>query len=95
VFDINDHRPVPLFSISMPPKVWRPKPPVRYIPLDYGNEIDDDYFIFRRFGKALFTDHIVPELPARTDICSWVAKRDQPEFDKVITIPTDLDPQIH
>ena len=37
----------------MPPKVWRPRPPSRYIPLDYGDEIDDDMFIFRQYGRAL------------------------------------------
>jgi hypothetical protein len=107
IFDLSDTRPftqrlslphptniIPTFSIHMPPKVWRPKPPSRYIPLDYGNEIGDEYFIFKRYGKALAFDPSSRLPPARTDVHLWNAERDQVEFDRNITIPQGLAPDL-
>jgi hypothetical protein len=85
---------IPTFSIPLPPKVWQPKPPLRYIPFDYGNEIDNDFFIFKWYGKALAFDPASHPPPDRTDIHLWNAERDQTEFDKNIMIPSDLAPHL-
>ena len=40
------------YHISIPPKVWRAKPLCIYVPLDYGNEIDDDWFVFPHYSHS-------------------------------------------
>ena len=82
------------FPITIPPKVWRPKPPTRYMPLDYGHEFDDDLFIFPRFGKSLRLVTPGPDLPPREDVKTWNAATDQLEFDRVIKIPDHLAPAL-
>jgi hypothetical protein len=78
------------FPITVPPKVWRPKPPSRYTPLDYGSEFSDDLFAFPRFGKSLKIDMTGPELPPREDVRLWNATTDQEEFDRVIWLPPHI-----
>jgi hypothetical protein len=100
IFDINQHPPpipahyTPMslasataYVITMPPKVWRPRPPSRYIPLDYGDEIDDDMFIFRQYGRSLLRPPYGKTIPERDDIILWDSSVHQAEFDEVITIP--------
>lgn len=74
--------------------MWRPKPLTRYIPLDYGNEFDDNLFVFPRLGKSV--RQVVPGnvLPLRDDVIEWNADKHQNEFDKVIFIPIDLEPGV-
>ena len=40
--------------INIPPKIYRPKPENKYIPLDYGTEIDDGVFDYAHYGKTVF-----------------------------------------
>jgi hypothetical protein len=81
--------------ISVPPKVWRPKPVSRYIPLNYSDEFSEDLFVFPRYGKSIkHSVAIKEELPPRDNICLWDAAVDQAKFDRVITIPVDLDPTL-
>jgi hypothetical protein len=76
--------------IDVPSKIWRPKPANRYVPLDYGDDIDDDLLVFTQYGNS------VRRLPAafesaRTDIRFWDAARDSPEFKKHIRIGDHVD----
>ena len=59
--------------IDVPSKIWRPKPANRCVPLNYGDDVDDD---FRRVPAAVESD--------RTDIHFWDAARDRPEHNKHI-----------
>ena len=82
--------------ISIPPKVWRPKPISCYVPLDYSNEFSDDLFVFPRYGKSIQQcSQISKELPPRDDIRVWNAATDQAEFNRVIHIPSGVDTDIH
>jgi hypothetical protein len=106
LFDINYNQPLStriasvfhagalVHVITMPPKVWRPKPPSRYIPLEYGDEIDDDLFIFRNYGKALSLPKSGATIPERDDIIYWDAAKHQAKFDQVITIQDHIPPDI-
>jgi hypothetical protein len=71
--------------IDVPSKIWRPKPANRYVPLDYGDDIDDDLLIFTQYGNSICR---VPVAVAstRTDLHFWDSARDTPEFDKHIRI---------
>jgi hypothetical protein len=76
--------------IDVPPKMWRPKPANRCVPLDCGDDIDDDLSIFTQCGKS------VRQLPAafessRTDIHHWDCVRDTPEFEKHLRIGDHVD----
>ena len=62
----------------------------RHIPLDYGNDIDDDLLVFTQYGQS------VRRLPAafnsaRSGIHFWDSKRDTPEFKKHICIGDHVD----
>jgi hypothetical protein len=80
------------YVIQTPPKVWRPRPQNNYIPVDYGSEFDDDLFMFPKCGKSLRRIEHLPNVPDRTDIHLWDPEVDQDEFDKIISIPSTLDP---
>jgi hypothetical protein len=83
------------YIIQTPPKVWRHRPKNTYVPSnDYGSELDDDLFIFPRFGKSLRRPERVREVPLPTDIRMWNPDTDQDEFDKMFAIPVMLDPQL-
>jgi hypothetical protein len=73
------------FLIDVPSKIWRPKPENRYVPLDYGDDIDDDLLIFRQYGKSIM--HVPTAVAStRTDVHFWDRTRDTPEFEKNIRI---------
>ena len=77
----------------MPPKLWRPKPVDRCIPVDHANDIDDSVFEFEQCGKAIC--HLpAPFLKVCTDIHLWEHERDLPEFDKNFVIGLDVAPEI-
>jgi hypothetical protein len=81
------------FVIEVPPKIWRPKPIDRYIPMDYSNDIDDSVFEFQQFGNAICHPP-EPFVNVRTDIHLWDRDRDLPEFAKNFVIGTDVSPAI-
>jgi hypothetical protein len=82
-----------LFVIDVPPKIWRPKPVDRYIPIDYSDDLDESVFLFERYGRALSCPP-VPHLNERTDIHLWDSNRDQAEFEKHFIIDPDAAPPI-
>ena len=43
-----------IYVIDVPPTVWRPKPQNRYIPLDYGTDIDNGVFDYARYVITVF-----------------------------------------
>ena len=40
--------------IDVPPKIWRPKPENKYIPLDYATDVDEGVFDFAHHGNTVF-----------------------------------------
>jgi hypothetical protein len=82
-----------LFVIDVPPKIWRPKPVDRYIPIDYSDDLDESVFLFERYGRALRCP-LVPHLNERTDIHLWDSTRDQAEFEKNFVIDPNAAPPI-
>jgi hypothetical protein len=98
--DDDDTSPLPFsqprprtFVIEVPPKIWRPKPIDRYIPMDYSNDIDDSVFEFQQFGNAICHPP-EPFVNVRTDVHLWDRERDLPEFAKNFVIGTDVSPAI-
>ena len=81
------------FVIEVPPKIWRPKPLDKYVPIDYSNDIDESVFEFEQFGKAICHPP-EPFINVRTDIHVWEKERDSPEFNKNFVIGLDVAPEI-
>ena len=79
-----------ILVIEVPPKIWRPKPIDRYIPMDYSNDIDESVFEFEQFGRTICHPP-EPFINVRTDVHQWERSRDQPEFDKNFVIGLDVD----
>jgi hypothetical protein len=81
------------FVVDVPPKLWRPKPADRYVPMDYSNDIDESVFLLARYDKAIC--HLsTPFSNTRSDIHLWDRERDLPEFEKNFVIGSDVDPAI-
>ena len=81
------------YMIELPPKICRPKPPNKYVPEDSYTDIDEDYFIFPQFGRALGKPKFFSPT-TRTDIILFDPLLHQAEFDKTITISASLPPDI-
>jgi len=63
------------------------------VPLDLTNNIDDNLFLFPRYGSAL----LHPKMPfkvTRTDIYLFDAERNMAEFEASFKISEDIDPAI-
>ncbi|MGH7974284.1 MAG: reverse transcriptase family protein, partial [bacterium] len=69
--------------------MWRPKPPLRYTDL-VTNDIDDDLFEFRKFGKSLKRSTAV-DVPPRDDIHLWNEERDHEELHKNLRVGSGVD----
>jgi len=77
------------FVITIPPKIWRPKPKCRYRPpLEY-HDVDSDIILFSRYGRALSRPTHEYRLQ-RTDLIVW-----DPLLHQVITLSPSLDPRLH
>ena len=86
---------IPAFPIVTPPKVWRPKPPCTYKPIELGNnDVDADLYLSPRYGRSLRKDPTTNDVPARTDRIQWDKARDSPILDGFLNIPSDLAPNI-
>jgi hypothetical protein len=94
IFDINrESVSSTALVIDVPPKIWRPKPKACYIPLDPTSEFDDDLFVFRQFGAALYRPRPPFEID-RDDIRLFDPDRDMEEFLAGFRIGNDVDPAV-
>ena len=82
------------YSITVPAKIWRPKPKDRYVQLDYGNEIDADLFLFPTFGQAIKHKPDYEYTLDRDDIHLWDQDRDNAEFTADLHIGASASPAI-
>ena len=52
---INNHEQSGrILTITLPPKIWRSKPPNRYILIDYAKDADNGIFDYSHYGKTVF-----------------------------------------
>ena len=87
-----------ILAIKCPPKIWRPKAPDLYVPIDYSNDIDDDLLIhaYENFGKsktAYKSESWNPGSP-RTDLIKYDAARDDDEIKSSFKINPDCSTEI-
>ena len=75
----------------MPPKVWRPKPQNRYIPLDYGDDVDEGVFELSHFGKTVFHPKIRWVDKPRDDIISYNDTTDREELMANLNVGANVD----
>ena len=76
-------------------KVWRPKPPNKYLPMDFGaDDVDEDLYLSPTYGRAVRKPAPGNDVPARTDILEWTGSAEQQAFiHKNLNVPPDFDPQ--
>ena len=79
--------------ITVPPIFLRKKPANSYKPIIYDN-IDEDLYIFKSFGKSMKrSSHFIPR--PRSDLILWDKSFDEPELLRDILIRDDVDAAIH
>ena len=61
--------------------------------MDYADDVDDNVFLFKRYGKAI-CHPATPFVNSRTDIHLWNREQDLPEFEKNFVIAPDVDPAV-
>ena len=66
--------------IDLPPKTWRLKAHNRYIPIDYGNDIDDGVFEYSHHGRAIFRPSVQWANRPQSDIILFDKKLDMAEL---------------
>jgi hypothetical protein len=91
-YESNPAGPAALL-IKIPPKIWRPKPPCNFQGEDCYKDIDEDIFVFKKYGRCLAKPKLDYQV-LREDIITWDGQKHQREFDKLITIRQDLDKNI-
>ena len=76
----------------MPPKIWRPKPDSKYIPLQYSDDIDEAAFDFSKYGKTVFRPSVPWVDRSCSDLIQFDKATDQQEFDKDLNLGSHLTP---
>jgi hypothetical protein len=74
ILQSSDHtnlRHIQSLAISVPPKIWRPKPAGAWRELDYSDDMDDKLFLFRECGKSLKCPDMSNDPPPRDEIAEW------------------------
>jgi hypothetical protein len=82
-----------LLAIELLPKIWRPKPPNQYQHPEYADDIGDDVFVCRKYGKSLRHSTVV-EVEDRTDVHLWDEVRDRPELEQGLRVGADATPEL-
>ena len=79
--------------ITIPPKFWRKKPTNSYKPIIY-DDVDEDLYIFKSFGKSMkHSSHFTPR--PHSDLILWDKSVDEPELLRDLLIGDDVDAAIH
>ena len=78
--------------ITVPAKIWRPKPKDRFLPIDYATEYDDTVFIFEKFGRAISKPPAGISTLTRHDIRAWNPILDSDEFHQNFNIGSSVPP---
>ena len=75
--------------INIPPKVWRPKVINRYIPTYNSSDIDEGFFDYKCYGKAVFRPTFQWKDTDRQDLISYQEDKDSEELQAYIKIRED------
>ena len=63
---------VHMYVITIPPKIWRPKPIDKFIPLPPYPDVDDDLYLYPAYGLAIRRTKDKPPPPStRDDLILW------------------------
>ena len=65
---------------DVPPKIWRLKAKNKYIPIDYGNNIDNGVFDYSHHGRAVFRPRVRWANRQQSDIILFDKKLDMAEL---------------
>ena len=81
--------------IETPPKIWRSKPPSKYIPLDYSDHIDEGIFEVEDLGgKTVFKPTKFQQMPKREDLIAFGdSDEDEEELQQYFRIGTSASPK--
>jgi hypothetical protein len=79
--------------IRIPPKIWRPKPPDRFEVEDCYKDVDEDIFVFPRYGRCLARPKSNYRVE-RTDVIMWDQEKHGAEFNRLVTIKDQVDSNI-
>ena len=96
---INSNVPNPLTShpsikvITVSPKCWRKKLVNKYNPIIY-DDIDDDLYVFKSFGKSMKRSFYYTFRP-RSDLILWNKFVDKPEILQDLHIGNNVDTSLH
>jgi hypothetical protein len=76
--------------IDVRSKIWRPRPEIKYVPLDYGNNINEGILVFTKYGNSVRRKPVALAT-TRTDIHFWDTDHDNPEFCKHFRLGATVD----
>ena len=69
-----------IFVIDVPPKIWRPKPLTRYVPIDYDVAIDEGVFGLSHYENTVFWPGVRWVDKKRDDIVIFYESEDMEEL---------------
>ena len=70
------------YTITVPAKVWHPKPEDRFLAIDYETKHDNSIFTFERNSQAISTLPMAINLAMWLDICTQNTSRNKEEIHK-------------
>ena len=82
----------PVFMIDVPPKIWRPKPENKYIPLDYATDVNEGVFDFAHHGNTIFRPRKRWADKARDDLIPFDAENDMDDLLENLKIGSNVLP---
>ena len=71
---------VNVLMIKLPPKIWRPKPENKYVPVDYSDDIDEGVFDYSHHGRAVYRPKIKWADRDRDDVIVFDPNKDMVEL---------------
>ena len=78
--------------ITVPAKVWRPKPKDRLLAIDYTTEYNSSVFIFEKYGQAITTLPMAINVATQQDMHIWHSNLETEEFTKNFNIGSLVNP---
>ena len=78
--------------IDVPPKIWRPKPENKHIPLDYATDVDDGFFDFANHGNTVFRTRKRWADKERDDLIIFDAENDMAELLENLKVGSNVPP---
>ena len=78
-----------VFVVTVPPKIWRPQAPIKYLPHPPRLHVDDDFFLRKQYS------YVVKKIPflisvVRDDLIDWGSDRYGKELQDNLRINDDM-----